>query len=1619
MAKKSEGRVFNVSVIGLSGTEREKGLAGVGKSCLCNRFMHPLADDYHTDHISVLSQSDFGGRVINNDHFLYWGETTKTDEGSDFTFHVVEQTEFVDDVSFQPFRTGRIEAYTKRCATTKVQSAEKLMYICKEQLGIETDSTYEQKLMPEGRLNVDGFLCVFDVSVVQQRPLERQVEFITNMMANVIKTKKPIVMVTTKNDDADERYCKEVEKLCGRKEFRGNVPLVETSAHNNVNVELAFMTLAHLIDKTKTRTKNVPYADAARARKEILDVAVEAYRNLLRSHVIEAKSVWATWRKKFETKPDYIHYVELFGTDKARKLFRQHCNALREDQVRKREQHFLSRLPDILQRFLPSLDVISDRSWPACQRYIRQHRDFDSLFVDVCPEETDSWKYSNFVDNYEETRLPFDLLKSPEAETYFRNHMNALQAQHKKLELKKQFKELLEESGHVTPGKPLSEAYVFFVGKECFNSLEEHERLQVYDSHQAELRMRTRDQFQELLWEKTELFTQLNPTGRLTPLDLKEITNALETDYRYKVLHRLEEDRKVMILNHLGFIQCPSRERCYFKDTCIDVQVAKVLAAKAIRPEMLDNRADSSSLGERPMNLVLLGQEPLATQVYKEIRHLCPEDEYMQGSIVYSLDYRPIDGDVTLAQNSFATVKFKPHGCFCAYNSQESFEYMRASLENTLLADLECEEGQQLQGMPIVIIQAHSAALSKADQDFLEEEGRQLAKKLHSDFINIPVSEPLTEGKAFYMEQIEQALQSVISGRNCSHVPQDCVDSSDADIRVAICMMCGDPYSVEIPLGPLLSHEFCRISSDSDCSISLETYLDYCKQKVQVTFLSYHGASMRKNDIYHGYILVYSAHRKASLATMKAFTAQFLDIPVLILSVTESGGASTLFSDGQIHGLIVEGNGLADDLHGKFMTTPANFKQQTAAYNPFFKECWERKEETESLYHNLYQNDEDASPPPYYRLSIARRPPLPPPISPMPQPPHPDLYGTAKSSTSNSQSTEDSEPLYDQPGRYHSDSEHDRASSTSPPPGGAQSTNPYAVSPFLYHAQNGERQVRPSQLKHRRDVYAGDCMSASLYDTATHINEDWVDNSLYEHVDVRTGMPIKPKRLDMSKFGQVTEFMSHSLGRGPPSGASRVQAPLAMPEQIEIGDYATVRSSDRKDAVPENDYASVQDALPDGRFHRIRSSRKKHNKGKGLTDSDSELSSLERNNSKDIYSKVNRKPTPHKKKSKSREHASDERYLGVHCPAERVQSISPSEESDGTGDELLTNRKEKKKRPSVRKRWKSGSSEKSGALPGRSPPMSDSDYVGSPPGRGPDEDNAYEPINPQEVTTSTLKFGTTGSTEDTEHEAGEGIKGKFRPRHLKDPEKIKKKEEKRLKEEERKRLKEQKEEEKKRNREDMKRLKFKRKDGKLTGASQSGYTLEDHQSSTNNPRIPLFVEMCVQYIQEEGMQAEGIYRVPGNKAQVDLLISKFHEDSNLDISSLDIQVNAVATALKGFFSDLIEPLIPPSLYEELFEAARIPQKSCKLVALRGVLRKIRSPNYEVLRFLITHLNRVSQNAEFTNMDCRNLGVCWWPTLLRQDIASLDKITEVSNICVEVVHLLIEQAGFFFYNADEV
>ena len=77
---------------------------------------------------------------------------------------------------------------------------------------------FEQVLLPDGRVSIDGFLCLFDVSQVAQRSVEHQVEYTHGILVQLLKTKKPVIFVTTKNDEAYRPYVSEAERLVNRSE---------------------------------------------------------------------------------------------------------------------------------------------------------------------------------------------------------------------------------------------------------------------------------------------------------------------------------------------------------------------------------------------------------------------------------------------------------------------------------------------------------------------------------------------------------------------------------------------------------------------------------------------------------------------------------------------------------------------------------------------------------------------------------------------------------------------------------------------------------------------------------------------------------------------------------------------------------------------------------------------------------------------------------------------------------------------------------------------------------------------------------------------------------------------------------------------------------------------------------------------------------------------------------------------------------------------------------------------------------------------------------------------------------------------------------------------------------
>lgn len=441
-APTGEGRAFHVSVVGLSG--REKGSQGVGKSCLCNRFLCSHADQFRTDHISEISQSDFIGCVVNSKHFLYWGEVVKhMDNGQTALFRIIEHTEFSDDEKLQAF-SG--QSYMKRAAAVKVESKGKARYMSKDQMALPYEFAMLQ--FPD-KFHVDGFLVVFDGSgYVDERSNDAQKKLFTKLIPTLVKTKKPVVVAATKCEQGHEASLRETEALIEK--LMKYSHFIETSAFDDVNIEHAFFTLAHLIERgSKTRCKITPFAHASRFRQQQLTDSKKAYQTLLNERISDFQTTWQRAQKMLQEEVVFRDYVQMVGITKSRRPFLQHVTKLKEKKKEQKLTEHLTKMPKALAAILPNLN--EDSTWLECQREMKSLKEFDQYFVILAEDslwEDEDWLVSS------DPRIPSSILGLPEAETCFEIHKRDVIARQRRMEMEQHLREMLHDSrNEILPGR--------------------------------------------------------------------------------------------------------------------------------------------------------------------------------------------------------------------------------------------------------------------------------------------------------------------------------------------------------------------------------------------------------------------------------------------------------------------------------------------------------------------------------------------------------------------------------------------------------------------------------------------------------------------------------------------------------------------------------------------------------------------------------------------------------------------------------------------------------------------------------------------------------------------------------------------------------------------------------------------------------------------------------------------------------------------------------------------------------------------------------------------------------------------------------------------------------------
>ncbi|KAK7790217.1 hypothetical protein R5R35_014530 [Gryllus longicercus] len=180
------------------------------------------------------------------------------------------------------------------------------------------------------------------------------------------------------------------------------------------------------------------------------------------------------------------------------------------------------------------------------------------------------------------------------------------------------------------------------------------------------------------------------------------------------------------------------------------------------------------------------------------------------------------------------------------------------------------------------------------------------------------------------------------------------------------------------------------------------------------------------------------------------------------------------------------------------------------------------------------------------------------------------------------------------------------------------------------------------------------------------------------------------------------------------------------------------------------------------------------------------------------------------------------------------------------------------------------------------------------------------------------------------------------------------------------------------------------------------------------PFIPDFVRLCVTAIEskEENMKTDGLYRASGNLSHVQKIRLQV-DQNNLCVLEAEEDVHVLTGALKLFFRELKEPLIPYELFNEAIDAGGMNgSKKEKVKLFRDIVKKLPPQNHDTLKFLLQHLRRVTKYEEFNRMHVPNLAIVFGPTLMWREKEYHQ------NMAIEYMqqNLVIE---FFLQQFDEI
>jgi len=143
-------------------------------------------------------------------------------------------------------------------------------------------------------------------------------------------------------------------------------------------------------------------------------------------------------------------------------------------------------------------------------------------------------------------------------------------------------------------------------------------------------------------------------------------------------------------------------------------------------------------------------------------------------------------------------------------------------------------------------------------------------------------------------------------------------------------------------------------------------------------------------------------------------------------------------------------------------------------------------------------------------------------------------------------------------------------------------------------------------------------------------------------------------------------------------------------------------------------------------------------------------------------------------------------------------------------------------------------------------------------------------------------------------------------------------------------------------------------------------------------QLPVIFRECIDFIEEFGLNCEGIYRISGVKSKVNALRDAYNRGTQVFLH--EHEPNIIASLLKQFLREIPEPVLTNAGMPQFEQASTVKNVKQKVEQCQALIEELPTPNRLLLSWMIVHMTHVISKEKQNKMSLQNVSIVLSPTM---------------------------------------